>query len=579
MALFGREVAATQRSALLLLLSLFLLLSIWIPGGGAEESPYEIAHYGFEVPGSMIHRIQPAIGSIGRRWLLQQSNSSDGDGSGSSDDNDDDDDDETITISHQAIAGIAVGVFFVIAFVVLGVYLCRTRKYIEQRREASLARARAAELGWAGVDLEAGGTSCVEILPIFFEITKGQDDGEESARLEEATWRAPQVVSLILEKFVALRLVHGSVDALHFSVLCMLCNFDLLGNDQACFQCLNADPISAVPSITAIGYQGVKLWEQNGFITPEELSKRLQYAVDTFQFQVQTAMAALLGMPTASSRLETPESAASSKPEEPTQTLSSSLETPQNAASSKPEEPTQTLSSSLESPQNAASSKPEEPTQTLPASKEASLCKVEEKNETLATTSDPGDELSKPVPRTESDRGEELSEDTSQMPVLTAQAMEEEIQTPPDQSVEPVEEVKGCVLEVPVAKKKTTTPPSPPPPEPRPLRIPDKVHLQVKLTDGAVIRREFEKSDTLWTVKSFVDENRTDGNASYAFAVPFPRKIFNAEDYEKALVDLDIGYRAVLILLRSPAAMTLITREKRRHPRRDPLAGEVTSTL
>ncbi|XP_024542116.1 plant UBX domain-containing protein 11 isoform X2 [Selaginella moellendorffii] len=349
------------------------------------------------------------------------------------------------------------------------------------------------------------------------------NDGEESARLEEATWRAPQVVSLILEKFVALRLVHGSVDALHFSVLY---------------------PISAVPSITAIGYQGVKLWEQNGFITPEELSKRLQYAVDTFQFQVQTAMAALLGMPTASSRLETPES----------------------AASSKPEEPTQTLSSSLESPQNAASSKPEEPTQTLPASKEASLCKVEEKNETLATTSDPGDELSKPVPRTESDRGEELSEDTSQMPVLTAQAMEEEIQTPPDQSVEPVEEVKGCVLEVPVAKKKTTTPPSPPPPEPRPLRIPDKVHLQVKLTDGAVIRREFEKSDTLWTVKSFVDENRTDGNASYAFAVPFPRKIFNAEDYEKALVDLDIGYRAVLILVPSSDAKLVTSPSKPSSP-------------
>ncbi|XP_024530535.1 plant UBX domain-containing protein 11 isoform X2 [Selaginella moellendorffii] len=353
------------------------------------------------------------------------------------------------------------------------------------------------------------------------------NDGEESARLEETTWRAPQVVSLILEKFVALRLVHGSVDALHFSVLY---------------------PISAVPSITAIGYQGVKLWEQNGFITPEELSKRLQYAVDTFQFQVQTAMAALLGMPTASSSLETPESAASSKPEEPTQTLSSSPETPQNAASSKPEEPTQ----------------------TLPALKEASLCKVEEKNETLATTSDPGDELSKPVPRTESDRGEELSEDTSQMPVLTApaigRAVEEEIQTPPDQSVEPVEEVKGCVLEVPVAKKKTTTPPSPPPPEPRPLRIPDKVHLQVKLTDGAVIRREFEKSDTLWTVKYFVDENRTDGNASYAFAVPFPRKIFNAEDYENALVDLDIGYRAVLILVPSSDAKLVTSPSKPSSP-------------
>ena len=57
----------------------------------------------------------------------------------------------------------------------------------------------------------------------------------------------------------------------------------------------------------------------------------------------------------------------------------------------------------------------------------------------------------------------------------------------------------------------------------------DSLHLQVRLTNGDSIRKNFKFEDHLITVKEFVDCNRTDGDASYSLAVLYPRKLFKQE--------------------------------------------------
>jgi hypothetical protein len=72
--------------------------------------------------------------------------------------------------------------------------------------------------------------------------------------------------------------------------------------------------------------------------------------------------------------------------------------------------------------------------------------------------------------------------------------------------------------------------------------------LQFRLTNGTAITGTFKPTDTLSSVVSFIESNRTDGALPFVLTTTFPRKTFTATDMDKTLKECDLVPSAVLIL-------------------------------
>lgn len=61
------------------------------------------------------------------------------------------------------------------------------------------------------------------------------------------------------------------------------------------------------------------------------------------------------------------------------------------------------------------------------------------------------------------------------------------------------------------------------------------MRLQIRLTNGKTLQRTFGAKEPLSAVRVYVELNRTDGEGPFTLMIPFPRKVFQLEDYEKPL--------------------------------------------
>eukprot|EP00003_Mantamonas_plastica_P029250 TRINITY_DN6898_c0_g1_i1.p1 TRINITY_DN6898_c0_g1~~TRINITY_DN6898_c0_g1_i1.p1 ORF type:complete len:338 (-),score=111.28 TRINITY_DN6898_c0_g1_i1:637-1572(-) len=74
--------------------------------------------------------------------------------------------------------------------------------------------------------------------------------------------------------------------------------------------------------------------------------------------------------------------------------------------------------------------------------------------------------------------------------------------------------------------------------------------IQFRLTNGEVMQGSFSPQDTLRTVRSYVDQHRTDGNVKYILATVFPKREFsNDTDMTLTLLQLDLVPSGVLTLI------------------------------
>ena len=71
---------------------------------------------------------------------------------------------------------------------------------------------------------------------------------------------------------------------------------------------------------------------------------------------------------------------------------------------------------------------------------------------------------------------------------------------------------------------------------------------QFRLTNGSAITGTFKPTDTLSSIVSYVDSNRTDGSRPFALSTTFPKKMFAQEDMEKTLKECGLVPSAVLVL-------------------------------
>ncbi|KAG9131712.1 hypothetical protein Leryth_009445 [Lithospermum erythrorhizon] len=88
------------------------------------------------------------------------------------------------------------------------------------------------------------------------------------------------------------------------------------------------------------------------------------------------------------------------------------------------------------------------------------------------------------------------------------------------------------------------------------FNLPNKsndVLLNIRLPDGSSLQVKLPMVDTLEMVKNYVDNNRPTGFGAYDLAIPYPRHVFSDQDLCKQLSELGLSNRqALVVVLRRP---------------------------
>ncbi|KAI7884325.1 hypothetical protein K492DRAFT_174236 [Lichtheimia hyalospora FSU 10163] len=76
----------------------------------------------------------------------------------------------------------------------------------------------------------------------------------------------------------------------------------------------------------------------------------------------------------------------------------------------------------------------------------------------------------------------------------------------------------------------------------------DHSSISIRQLDGSTMRNRFNASDTLSVVKTWIDQNRSDGDQPYKLLAQFPTRQFSIGDEERSLRELDLCPSATLIM-------------------------------
>eukprot|EP00249_Psilotum_nudum_P011625 c23284_g1_i1 orf=332-1849(-) len=330
---------------------------------------------------------------------------------------------------------------------------------------------------------------------------------EASLKLERITWRDPKVIEEISQQCIALHLLEGSSDAVHFSALY---------------------PVSKLPVVTLVGHNGLLLRQHEGYISPEEFLDLLGQCV--FHMQDVAAHTIVTALASAGVHSSTPVA-----PE--------GFHDPIQREGPLSEEISQMPLPSNISRTSAAATIFENSKGLMEASSSSSkVCKEPNNNHTSAIGSVNIGNSS------EQDSAATIGSNIQSVAVIQNTFLHTEEATWISSNAENVKSktLVGAVnssdnnnlnIGVSSGSKKLV------------CGNAESVQLQVRLTDGENIRGEFVTKDYLSMVRDFVDRNRTDGNCDYFMALPYPRRVFDDEDMKKTLLELKIESRATLILI------------------------------
>nr|XP_043627385.1 plant UBX domain-containing protein 11 [Erigeron canadensis] len=314
-------------------------------------------------------------------------------------------------------------------------------------------------------------------------------DNEDSISMDQSTWLDSSVAESLSKYCILLHILEGSTDAAQFSALYRQ---------------------KAAPCITVIGYNGVQLWQNEGFVSAEVLASNFEKAWLSIHVQETTATfltAALASRQSESIPFEAPPTASRDPGD----------------SSSAPSSTNPTASASLDK-KDIDHDKDKCVNETPPveiiysklgddASHEPLVDKLEEVEQPVTTNSEP---FTQATPSA-SDSG------ANTKPCLNVSReakLSESLHT----------EVVDKITDLPL--KKSTD-----------------IYLNIRLPGGASLQEKFEPTSTLRVVKDYVDENQESSIGSYDLAVPYPRKVFTDQDLSKTLTELNLLDRQALIVV------------------------------
>ncbi|KAK9082742.1 hypothetical protein Scep_029213 [Stephania cephalantha] len=349
---------------------------------------------------------------------------------------------------------------------------------------------------------------------------------EESQLLEKSTWVDAKVVDSVTKYCIFLHFAQGSTDALQFAEIY---------------------PQKSAPSLTVVGCNGGKLWNYEGYVSAENLASSIEKAWLTLH--IQETAARYLSTALASEKSEPPASSSSAdKLEEGSfadcNLLSSSSEKPVQESGSKPSlAPNQTVENSDDfkneaekvSSQSAHPKKSEAGNLPTSSSETARQSFLENKDEYEV---EPGS-LLKNKEKSEVEPGSKDHvhgcTDSQEKTSLTDHGSGFASRSIP--------EIDNDIKKVAESNKDDQMGSS---------SNNDKMkfaYLNIRLLDGRNLQEKFSVTDTLRSIKDYVDRNQSSGIGSYDLAIPYPRKVFSEEDLSKTLSELALFDRQGLIVV------------------------------
>ncbi|XP_057460259.1 plant UBX domain-containing protein 11-like isoform X2 [Actinidia eriantha] len=370
-------------------------------------------------------------------------------------------------------------------------------------------------------------------------------DNAESTQLEESIWIDSSVAESISKYCILLHISEGSTDATNFSAIY---------------------PQKSAPCITAIGYNGVNLWQNEGFVGADILASSLEKA--WLSLHIQETTATFLTAALASKKSET-HGTNGSETVSFEQGSSSSVDVPSPStekqapysearvavcskmASKGSDHANEEINSKLGDEASPGSvfantlegGEVEQSTSSIETTKESlrfvkvdpstggDLNVVDRHSEVTTETSQViANEATEAVQQKRSEAIENYKID-SEVTTETSQVVaNKETEAVQDKKADAVDKDKIHVLESCLSK-------------------PTDVHLNIRLLDGANLQEKFLLTSTLRMVKDYVDGNQASAIGSYDLGIPYPRKVFTDQDLSETLAELGLVGRQALIIV------------------------------
>jgi len=85
-------------------------------------------------------------------------------------------------------------------------------------------------------------------------------------------------------------------------------------------------------------------------------------------------------------------------------------------------------------------------------------------------------------------------------------------------------------------------------PKPPPTTQYNECILQIRLTNGSILKGTFKPTDTINTVLNYIEKNRTDDQGPFQMMTTFPKKVFTAELLNTTLLEAGLVPRGTLVI-------------------------------
>ncbi|XP_062144624.1 plant UBX domain-containing protein 11 isoform X2 [Alnus glutinosa] len=362
---------------------------------------------------------------------------------------------------------------------------------------------------------------------LFVVYISGED--AESSCLEESTWTNSNVAESLSKYCILLHIPGGSTDAAHFSALY---------------------PQKSVPCITAIGFNGVQVWQNDGFVSAEDLASSLEKAWLSLHIQETTATFLTAALASRNSGASTSSSNAASSNEQ--SSSSTVVPSPSTDKHVQYEEAKPAVTSDVTEEKKGHECKVEEKdtemnektsSRSYDTSKSKSVVDEQPTSSTKVHKGSVGP-LVADIENSRADHNSSSAEDGCPAPEKISghhsaapgggeQLVGIEVkEAEQDEKAEAVNHMQAYASDGSVRDN-----------------MPSDVHLNIRLPAGSSLQEKFSVTSTLRMVKDYVDGNLPSGFGTYDLAIPYPRKIFSSQDLSKSLSELGLFNRQTLIVV------------------------------
>ncbi|KAG9447131.1 hypothetical protein H6P81_013259 [Aristolochia fimbriata] len=353
----------------------------------------------------------------------------------------------------------------------------------------------------------------------LFLVYISDKDDESSTVFEESMWSDANVVESVSRKCVFLHLLQGTVDASNFSAIYVQ---------------------KSVPCISAIGYNGGKLlWQLEGQVSAENLVAAIEKSCANLQLQETAAavLSAALAAKKSESSSDDAHTASCSSVDKAQQGSEAHL----SHASESDIETSSEVKQVTSSQSNTTRLQQLHNEELVSTAKPPSVSQDEidvDKSNIFETSVDGSTEGQEEVTFEDAVASDEVSfESAKKNEKSIPDEVEESAQEQKLKFAEKNEKIIPDEVEESIQDQKLKFTKS------------NDVHLNIRLPNGSNLQVKFLVTDTLAMVKDYVDENKTSGIWSYDLAVPYPRRVFTAQDMSKNLAELGFVNREALIVV------------------------------